>query len=137
MTTVYEGTTMNKKALAAFGGLAAFGILTASAASLGGLTSSSLGADQTVIASCDTNGIQLTYTNTYVPATNSYSTTAVTMAGVDPTCATKAFRLSLSNGTISLGETTGVVQAGGGTQPITLTAAVDAKSVTNAALVIS
>ena len=46
---------MNKKALAALGGLAAFGILTASAASLGGLTSSSLGADQTVIASCDTD----------------------------------------------------------------------------------
>lgn len=128
---------MNKKALAAIGGLAAFGILTASAASLGGLTSSSLGADQTVVASCDTNGIQLTYTNSYVAATNSYSTTAVTLAGVDPTCATKSFRLSLSNGTVSLGETTGTIQAGGGTQAVTLAAAVDAKSVTNAALVIS
>ncbi len=67
---------MNKKVLAAVGGLAAFGILTASAASLGGLTSSSLGADQTIIASCDTNGIALTYTNVYVPASNTYSTTA-------------------------------------------------------------
>ena len=128
---------MNKKALAAIGGLAAFGILTASAASLGGLTSSSLGADQTVVASCDTNGIQLTYTNAYVAATNSYSTTTVTMAGIDPTCATKSFRLSLSNGAALLGETTGTIQAGGGTRRVTLAAAVDAKSVTNAALVIS
>jgi hypothetical protein len=128
---------VNKKALAAFGGLAAFGILTASAASLGGLTSSSLGADQTVIASCDTNGIQMTYANSYVPATNSYSTTVVTLAGIDPTCATKSFKLSLSSGAASLGETTGTIQAGGGTQPVTLTAPVDAKSITAAALVIS
>ena len=40
---------MNKKALAAAGGLVAFGILTASARSLGGLTSSSLGADNTAL----------------------------------------------------------------------------------------
>ena len=59
------------------------------------------------------------------------------MAGVDTSCASKGFRLSLSNGSASLGETTGTVQAGGGTQPITLTAAVDAKSITHAALVIS
>ncbi len=130
---------MNKKALAAFGGLAAFGILTASAASLGGLTSSSLGADQTVVASCDTvGGIQLTYTNVYAPGTNTYTTTAVTMAGVDATCAAKTYKLSLSNGTTQLGtEATGTVQAGGGTQLITLPSAVDAKSLTNAALVIS
>jgi hypothetical protein len=128
---------VNKKALAALGGLAAFGILTASAASLGGLTSSSLGADQTVVASCDTNGVSIAYTNSYVVASNSYSTTGVTLSGVDPACATKSFKLSFANGTTALAETTGTIQAGGGTQSVTLTAAVDAKSVTNTALVIS
>jgi hypothetical protein len=128
---------MNKKALAAFGGLAAFGILTASAASLGGLTSSSLGADQTVIASCDPNGITMAYTTAYVPASNSYVTTAVTISNVDSTCGTKAFKLSLSDGAASLNETTGTVTLTAGAQTIPLSSNVDSKAFTKVALVIS
>jgi hypothetical protein len=128
---------MNKKALAALGGLAAFGILTASAASLGGLTSSSLGADQTVIASCDTNGISMAYTNAYDAPSNSYKTTAVTISSVDPSCATKTYKLTMSDGTASLNETSGTVTLASGSQTITLSAAVDSKSVTKTALVIT
>jgi hypothetical protein len=128
---------MNKKALAALGGLAAFGILTASAASLGGLTSASLGADQTVIASCDTNGITMAYTNAYDAPSNSYKTTAVTISSVDPACATKTYKLTMSDGTVSLNETSGTVTLASGSQTITLSAAVDAKSVTKTALVIT
>ncbi len=69
---------MNKKVLAAAGGLAAFGILTASAASLGGLTSASLGADQTVIASCDTvGGVSMSFTNAYDATSNAYKVASV------------------------------------------------------------
>jgi hypothetical protein len=126
---------MNKKALAAFGGLAAFGILTASAASLGGLTSSSLGADQTVIASCDTDGIAMTYTNVYDATTNAYKTSGVVTAGVNAACTGKTFKLTLSDGTVSLGEFSGSVS--GATQTIPVTPNVDAKSITKAALVIT
>jgi hypothetical protein len=128
---------MNKKALAAFGGLAAFGILTASAASLGGLTSSSLGADQTVIASCDTTGINMAYTTAYDGPSNSYKTTAVTISNVDPTCATKAYKLTLSDPTTSLNETSGVVTLVGAAQTIVLSSPVDAKAYTRTALVIT
>jgi hypothetical protein len=128
---------MNKKALAAFGGLAAFGILTASAASLGGLTSSSLGADQTVVASCDSNGIAMAYTTTYDAPSNSYKTTAVTISNVDASCATKSYKLTMSDGAASLNETSGTVTLTAGSQTITLSAAVDSKLITKAALVIS
>lgn len=128
---------MNKKLVAVLGTLGAFGTLTAAAASLGGLTSASLGADQTVVASCDTDGIALAYTNSYDATTNAYKTTAVTMSGVATPCATKSFKLTLSDGTVSLAENTGTVTLTSGSQVVTLTAAVDTKSITKAALVIT
>jgi hypothetical protein len=126
---------MNKKVLAAFGGLAAFGILTAAAASLGGLTSSSLGADQTVIASCDTDGISMSYTNTYDATTNAYKVNGVVTAGVNAACTGKTFKLTLSDGTVSLGEFTGSIT--GASQTVPVSPVVDAKSITKAALVIT
>ena len=128
---------MNKKVLAAFGGLAAFGILTASAASLGGLTSSSLGADQTVIASCDTDGINMAYSTAYDATTNAYKTTAVTISNVNAACANKTYKLTMSDGTVSLNETSGTVTLTAGSQTIALSASVDSKSVTKTALVIT
>jgi hypothetical protein len=126
---------MNKKALAALGGLAAFGILTASAASLGGLTSSSLGADQTVIASCDSDGISMAYTNAYDATTNAYKVSGVTISGVAAGCNGKAFKLTLSDGTVSVGESTGSIS--GTSQSVAFTPNVDAKSITKEALVIT
>lgn len=128
---------MKKKIVAVVAGLGAFGALTASAASLGGLTSSTLGADQTVVASCDTDGIALAYGNTYDAATNAYRTTSVTMSGVNPACGTRSFRLTLSDATASLSETTGTVTLASGSQTITLASSVDARSVTRAALIIT
>ncbi len=128
---------MKKKAVAAFGGLAAFGILTASAASLGGLSSSSLGADQTVIASCDTDGITMAYTNVYDTTSNSYKTSAVVATLVNTACATKTYKLTLSNGAASLGEFTNTVTLAGTTLTIPISPMVDSKSITKAALIIS
>jgi hypothetical protein len=128
---------MHKKSIAVLGALVAFGALTASAASLGGLTSASLGADQTVVASCDTDGIALAYGNTYNATTNTYQTTTVTMSGVNAACATKTFKLTLSNGTISLGEATGAVTLTSGSQTVTLGTAIDSTTITKASLVIT
>ncbi len=128
---------MNKKVLAAVGGLAAFGILTASAASLGGLTSSSLGADNTVIASCDTDGITMTNTNAYDAATNAYKTGSISLAGVNAACNAKAYKLTLSDGAASLNETSGTLTVTAGAATLTLSASVDSKSITKTALVIS
>ncbi|MHB8187952.1 MAG: hypothetical protein ACYDDU_18170 [Dermatophilaceae bacterium] len=92
---------MHKKSFAVLGALAAFGALTASAASLGGLTSSTLGAAQVVVAPCQPTtapGIGLAYTNVYNAKTNAYQTTAVTMSNVDAACGGKQFQLTLSDG---------------------------------------
>jgi len=128
---------MKKKIVAVVAALGAFGALSASAATLGGLTSTSLGADQTVVAACDTDGIGLAYTNAYDAATNTYRTTAVTLSGVNAACAAKTFRLTLSDGTASLSETTGAVTLASGSQTVTLASSVDTRSITRAALTIT
>lgn len=139
-------TTRNsrKKAAAAVVALAAFGGLTASAASLGGLNSSSLGASATVVASCDTDGIAISYPSANVAwdsVSNDYRNSAVLISGVNDNCAGKAFRLTLSTNTASLTEQTGTVTLGtgasAGTQTITLAAPVKAQDVTRASLVIT
>ena len=128
---------MKKKIIAVVAAFGAFGALTASAATLGGLTSTSLGADQTVVASCDTDGIGLAYSNSYDAVTNAYRTTAVTLSGVNAACASKTFRLTLSDAAASLSETTGAVALTSGSQTITLASAVDSRSITRAALTIT
>ena len=134
-----------KKSVAVLAALGAFGAMTASAATLGGLNSDSLGADQTVVASCDTNGIKLAYTNAFDLATFAYKTNAVVVSSVNPACSGKNFRLTLSSATVSLGESSGVVPATGGvagtpdtgTFTVAFAPTVDSKSVTQAALVIT
>ena len=119
--------------------IVAIGALTASAATLGGLNSSSLGADRTVVASCqsDAAGAALAYTNAYDAPSNTYKTTAVTMSGVNTACATKAFKLTLSDGTASLSESTGTVTLVAGAQTVTLATPVSANAITKTSLVIT
>ena len=127
----------NRKAFAILGAFIAFAALTASAATLGGLTSTALGADQTVVASCDTDGIAMAYTNVYDATTNDYQTTAVTLSGVNAACSGKAFQLTLGDGVAALGESTGTVALVAGSQTVTLTAPVSARAVTRASLVLT
>ena len=114
-----------------------FGALTASAATLGRLDSTSLGAGQNAVASRNTTGIALAYTNVYNAASNDYQTTAVTLSGVASPCSGKAFHLALSDGVAVLGEKTGTVTLVSGSQTVTLTAPVSARAVTRASLVIT
>jgi hypothetical protein len=130
---------MNKKVMAACGGLAAFGVLTAAAASLGGVTSSSLGADQTVVASCDPDGMVLSYTNTYSATPGTYTVAAVVATGVNAACSGKTYSLTLSGtGGASLGAYPGTVSLVGTTLTINTTSTVvAAASVVSVALVIT
>ena len=132
----------HKKLLAALGAVGAFGALTASAASLGGLNSTSLGSSATVVASCDTDGIAIAYpaaNTTWDATSNDYRTYAVTISGVDASCEAKSFRLTLSNATASLNETTGSIALSSGSQTITLsgTTGVRSQDVTRSSLVIT
>lgn len=114
-----------------------FGALTASAAALGGLNSATLGAEQTIVASCDTDGIDLGYENSYNQASGAYFTDAVTLSGVNDACDGLKFKLTLSDGSSALTEATGTVSTSDGTQRVGLDSPVSAELVNSAALVIA
>jgi hypothetical protein len=117
-------------------GLAAFGLVGAAAATLGVSGGQNLGANDVVVASCDTNGVTLAYTNSYSAGT--YNVTSVTVSGIDTACAGETMSVTLSGaGGTSLGSGTAVVPVGGGTQAVTIAPVAPAKSVLGASVVIS
>jgi hypothetical protein len=114
----------------------ALGLGVASAATLGGLSSASLGANDTIVASCDTNGVSISYTNAYDAATGRYRTTGATVAGMATGCAGKKLSVTLRGAAgASLGSGTATVGGTSQLVPLTPTAASDA--VTGAAVVIA
>ena len=86
-----------RMAVAVLVGSASFAVLGASAATLGGITGTAVGADTAVIGSCDTDGVTLTYTNTYDATLGRYQTTAVTVSGIAGACAGKTLSLTLND----------------------------------------
>jgi hypothetical protein len=84
-------------------GIVAVGGVLASAASIGTVSSNSLGSGVSVVASCDTNGVTVAYTNTYNPANGNYEVTAVTIGGINDTgtnsCVGKTLAITLADGT--------------------------------------
>lgn len=125
-----------RKLAAVVAGLSTVGVVGASAASLGGVTTGGLGADVGVVASCDTDGVTLSYTNTYDSTSGTYKTSTVSVSGINAACNTKSISVTLkdSSGT-ALGSGTTTVAAGAAS--ITLTPSASASSVTGAAVIIS
>src|SRR5471030_1690351 len=130
-----------RKTLAIVAAVAAFAAVSASAAGLGGLTGQSLGAETSVVAGCDSNGVTVGYTTGYSALPKEYTVSNVTLSGIDATaagCLGKTASLTLAF-TAASGITpltvTGVVPAAG-----SLTFAVpnlSAAAVSNVAVVIS
>jgi hypothetical protein len=121
-------------------GLAAFGLVGAAAASLNGLGGQKLGADDTVVASCDTDGVNLAYTNAYDATTGIYRVTAVTISGINVACNTESMSVTLKDNTgASLGTGTAVVNVAGPgfAQTVAIAPTASAKAVVGAAVVIS
>ncbi|MCU1353681.1 MAG: hypothetical protein JWM05_2890 [Acidimicrobiales bacterium] len=115
-------------------GLAAFG--TASAASLGGLTSTSVGSNDTVVAACDTDGVAIAYTTAYSASASQYQVTAVNLSGIAAGCLNQTASVTVKGaGGTSLASGTSTIA--GTTDSITLSAAVSAQSMVGASIVIS
>ncbi len=113
------------------------GVVAASAASLGGVTSTTLGADVGVVASCDIDGVSLAYVNTYDATLGRYQTTSVSVTGINTDCNGKSIGVTLNGtGGVSLGSGTGTVAAGAATVAMA-GAGANANLVTGAAVVIS
>lgn len=121
-------------------GLTAFGAVFGSAASLGGLDASSLGANADVVAPCDTDGVDVSYTHDYDPtAPAGYKVTAVTVSDVADGCdgltvevaLTGSADTSVASGSLSIPTSTATSHS------VSVSPSALAESVTGAHVVIS
>ncbi len=95
--------------IAVLAALLVFGGVLAMAASLGGITSTEVGADNTALASCDTNGVSTTYTTAWDGTDDRYEISTVTVSGVADACDGQTLSVSLtdaSNNQIGSGSVT-------------------------------
>ncbi len=114
-------------------GIIAFSAVLTSAASLGGITATSLGADSSVVAGCDSDGVSITYSHLYNTTTDVYDIDGVDVSGVDAACNGLPYSITVSAGAVDE-EITGTV--GGTTISGTLASALAALAVDHVAIVI-
>jgi hypothetical protein len=127
--------------LAVLAGIIVCSLVVAAAASLGGITSSSLGADDSVVASCDTNGVTTSYTSVYnTTATAGFKVNDLTVGGIDDACDGLTMTVTLTGAAnASLGSVSQAVPTGVGTTNVLafVGQSVLAESVTGIHIVIS
>jgi hypothetical protein len=124
-------------------GLGIAGLGLASAAQLN-LTSGALGAGTRVVASCDTDGVAVAFSNAFDTAAKGYAVTEVKLNEIAATCANQNVKITLLDGdptattaAAKLAEVTGVVGASGGSVTVPVTTSVKASDVKGVAVVIS
>ena len=91
---------MKKRALIAIlAGLVVFAGVFAMAASLGGITSTKVGADDTAVTSCDTDGVTTSYATSWDATDERYEVTSVTVGSVNDACDGQTLSVSLTDST--------------------------------------
>ena len=83
--------------LAILAGLVVFAGVFAMAASLGGITSGNVGADNTTVASCDTDGVTSSYATAWDATDKRYEITSTTVGGVNDACDGETLSVSLTD----------------------------------------
>jgi hypothetical protein len=78
-------------------GLTVFGAVFAMAASLGGITSGRVGADDAAVASCDTDGVTTSYASSWDATDKRYEVTSVTVSGIANLCDGQTLSVSLAD----------------------------------------
>lgn len=129
---------MSKQLLLALGaGGAATAAVVASAATLGSVDSTDLGAGTSVVASCDTGGIDVSYTTAF--SAGEYKVTTVTLDSVAAACDGQDVAVTLydaANSSQGSGSSSAVTFTGG-TADVTIDIPAPAEDVTGVAVVIS
>jgi hypothetical protein len=123
---------MRRRILKGLAIVTVFGGVFAMAASLGGISSANLGADDAVVASCDTDGVTTAYTSGWDATDERYETSAVTVGGLADTCDGQTMKVTLiDSSNASLGEGTLTIPTGVGTShSVTLAPASSSEAVT-------
>ncbi len=114
------------------GAFTVFGAVFASAASLGGITSGQVGADDAAVTSCDTNGVTTSYATSWDTTDDRYEVTSVTVSGIAEPCDGRTLSVSLldavTNGNqIGSGSVTVPTDPLAGTATVTLSPAASAE----------
>jgi hypothetical protein len=113
-----------------------FSLIAASAASLGGIATAELGADATVVASCDTDGVTVAYNTSYTPGgPGKYEVTSVDVTDINGNCNGYSISVTLGDGTNALGS--GSASVSGTAATVSISGNVDAEAVTEIGIVIS
>ena len=130
-----------KLVFASLFGLTLFGTAMGSAASLGGISAEGLGADDTIVASCDTDGVTTSYTTAYsASGTAGYKVATVTIGGLNNACDGDAIEVRLTGGSnASLETVTKTIETDAGSTSTVLTfgSSTLAESVTGVHVVVS
>ena len=128
--------SFRKRVTIAVIGASALGLGVASAATLGGLTSESLGADNAVVAGCDPNGLNITYTTAYDAGTGKYRTSQAALNGIDAACNGKVMSITFKGAAgVVVASTTATVASVAGVQTVPVVA--PAENIVGVAVVIS
>ncbi len=133
---------MRKKVMAIVIAVLAFSLIAASAASLGGITTDDVGADAALVASCDTDGVSVSFgTPTYNATTGDYEVDTVNVSGIDDDCVGSAISVALTDGSlVALGEGSDTVVTGttdDNTASVTIVPPADAEAVTRVVVTIT
>jgi hypothetical protein len=132
---------MNRKrtGLAVLAALLVFGGVLAMAASLGGITSTKVGADNTSLASCDTDGVSTSYTTAWDATDKRYEISTVTVSGVADACDGQTLAVSLTDTTgAQIGSGSAAIPTSAATSfPVSLSTAASAKDSTGVHVLIA
>lgn len=82
---------------AVLAGLVVFGGVFAFAATLGGISTATIGANNTAVAACDTDGVTATYTSAWDATDKRYEISTVTVSGVADTCDGQTMKATLTD----------------------------------------
>ncbi|MFA5566509.1 MAG: hypothetical protein WC184_11570 [Acidimicrobiia bacterium] len=129
-------TRTRKTLIAVATGATLFGITFASAASLGGVNSKSLGAGDTIVASCDTDGVNIDYNHSYDPTNGQYQVENVTISDISENCENHTLEVTLAD-TQGTALATGTTTITTTSETVTLTTTPSAEAVTNAHIIIT
>jgi uncharacterized membrane-anchored protein len=105
----------------------------AMAASLGGITSNKLGADDAAVASCDTDGVTTAYTSSWDTTDKRYEVSSVTVSNVSDTCDGQTLQVTVADSSnVQLGEGTLAIPTSAATShTVTLSSAASSELAAN------
>ena len=114
---------MRKRLTAVVLAVLVFSLIAASAASLGGINQADLGADATIVASCDTDGVVVDYQLSYNFGTGQFDISDVDVTSINANCngddiyveiGASGATIDSGSGTVALGAATVTMTAGTG-----------------------